>query len=211
MPFLHHLEMLSNSTCSELCFSDSSQSYDTCSLSSSPSDLAFDTVSQPPSDALLAADAPIVATVALPREDPRVVLTPISASTSGISTISDGHEEVCSASGLSICAILTSSLQPLLAADHTQARSPQAHNVSVPDQASSYDRSTARAERKARHPRVLREGCGTPVQSDPLNQQRPENTARAKPQRGCQDLASSGGPVQHPCSDPCLSSTPWRV
>ncbi|KAI1792526.1 hypothetical protein LXA43DRAFT_1093494 [Ganoderma leucocontextum] len=93
MPFLHHLEMLSNSTCSELCFSNSSQSSDTCSLSSSPSDLAFDTVSQPPSDALLAADAPTVATVALPREDPRVGLTPVSALAAGISIASDGHEE----------------------------------------------------------------------------------------------------------------------
>ena len=94
MPFLHRLELLSNSTCSELCFSDSSQSSETCSLSSSPSDLAFDTVSQPPSDALLVPDAPDAPTVALPREDPRVVLTPVSAPVAETPVILDGHEEV---------------------------------------------------------------------------------------------------------------------
>ncbi|KAM5540659.1 hypothetical protein V8D89_005690 [Ganoderma adspersum] len=93
MPFLHHLEMLSNSTCSELCFSNSSQSSVTCSLSSSPSDLTFDTVSQPPSDALLDADAPTVAVVALPREDLRVVLPPASVPAAGIPTVSEGPEE----------------------------------------------------------------------------------------------------------------------
>ncbi|PIL36503.1 hypothetical protein GSI_00192 [Ganoderma sinense ZZ0214-1] len=93
MPFLHHLEMLSNSTCSELCFSESSQSSETCSLSSSPSDLTFDTVSQPPSDALLAPDTPTVATVALPREDPRVILTPVPIPAADTLFISDGHEE----------------------------------------------------------------------------------------------------------------------
>lgn len=103
MPLLHRLEMLSNSTCSELCFSDSSQSSETCSLSSSPSDLTFDTVSQPPSDALLADDAPMVATVALPREDPRVVLTPFSVPAAETPTIPEGDEEVRIFSNSSMC------------------------------------------------------------------------------------------------------------
>ena len=210
MPFPHHLEMLSNSTCSELCFSDSSQSSVTCSLSSSPSDLTFDTVSQPPSDALLDADAPTVAVVALPREDSRVVLPPVYVPATGTLTISEGHEEVRTSSSFLACARLISP-PPSLATDHTQTRSPQAHDLPLPDQAPSYDRSASRAQREARHPRLLREGRGTPVQGDPLNQQRPEDTSRTHPQLGHQGIASSGGPIQPSYTRRCLLSTPRRA